>query len=291
MSSGLAMPTEINALVTDARRRFRAAGIPPDEASLDARLLAQHVLGWDTARLLTHGDQTPPSGIPAAYEALVARRAAREPLAYITRTRDFWSLTIEVTPAVLVPRPETELLIESALEHFERDRRLRLADVCTGSGCVAIALGREFVRADIVATDISEDALHVACRNIARHGLSGRLRCVQTDLLAGLPGRFDAIVANPPYVPAVDAPTLQPEVREFEPPGALFAGDDGLQIIRRLVSDAASSLDTDGLLLFEFGAGQAAAITALIERAVALELVDIKRDLQDTPRVAIARRI
>src|SRR4051812_35481532 len=116
------MPTEINALVADARRRFRAAGIAADEAALDARLLAQHVLGWDAGRLLTHGDEAAPSHVPAAYEALVARRTAREPLAYITGQREFWNLTIEVTPAVLVPRPETELLIEAALEYCERDQ-------------------------------------------------------------------------------------------------------------------------------------------------------------------------
>jgi len=285
------MSIEINALVADARRRFRAAGIPPEEAALDARLLAQHVLGWDAARLLTHGDEPPPPHAPAAYETLVARRVAREPLAYITGYREFWNLRIEVTPAVLVPRPETELLIESALEYFDRDQRLRLADVCTGSGCVAVALGREFVRAEIVASDISEEALQVACRNVTRHGLSARLRCVQTDLLTALPGVFDAVIANPPYVSAVHAPMLQPEVREFEPPGALFAGYDGLTVVTRLVSTAAASLNRGGLLMFEFGSDQEDAVTALIGRAPDLEFVDIKRDLQDLPRVAIAQRI
>jgi release factor glutamine methyltransferase len=283
--------TEINALVADARRRFRAAGIPADEAALDARLLAQHVLGWDAARLLTHGDQPAPPDVPKRLEALVARRAAREPLAYITGTREFWNVTIEVTPAVLVPRPETELLIETALEQFERDQRLRLADVCTGSGCVAVALGREFPRADIVASDLYEEALQVACRNIARHRLSGRLRCVQADLLKGVAGQFDAVIANPPYVPAGDVHALQPEVSQFEPPAALFAGEDGLRIIRRLVAEAVPALERDGILMFEFGAGQEEAIVSLIERTRELDLVDIKRDLQDLPRVAVAQRV
>jgi release factor glutamine methyltransferase len=282
---------DINALVADARRRLRAAGIPPDEAALDARLLAQHVLGWDAAGLLTHGDQQPPPAIPLAFEALVARRVAREPLAYITGVREFWNLIIEVSPAVLVPRPETELLIEAALDRFERDRRLRFADVCTGSGCVAVALGREFPRADIVATDIIDETLQVARRNVARHGLSGRVQCTRTDLLAAVRGPFDAIFANPPYVPSIDAPTLQPEVRQFEPPAALFAGDDGLRIIKRLVVEALPALASDGLLLFEFGAGQESAVSTLIEHTRGLELLEMRRDLQNIPRTAVARRM
>jgi release factor glutamine methyltransferase len=285
------MPTDINALLADARRRFRIAGIPPDEAAIDARLLAQHVLGWDAARLLTHGDQIPHAEVPTAFEALVGRRAAREPLAYVIGRRDFWNLTIEVTPAVLVPRPETELLIEAALEYFGRDQRLRFADVCTGSGCVAVALGREFLYADIVATDTCEDALQVACRNVIRHGLAARLRCLRADLLKCLGGPFDAVFANPPYVPAGDRETLQPEVRKWEPPAALFGGSDGLQIIRRLVAEAAPALDRNGLLIFEFGAGQDSVVEALIERTHGLELVEIKPDLQDIPRVAVSRRI
>jgi release factor glutamine methyltransferase len=156
---------------------------------------------------------------------------------------------------------------------------------------VGVALAREFVRAHIVATDLFEAPLHVACRNAARHGVSGRLRCIQTDLLAGVPGQFDAVVANPPYVPSVEAATLQPEVRQFEPPGALFAGEDGLGIIRRLVPECASALEPDGMLIFEFGIGQEPAITKLIDRTPGLELVEMKRDLQEIPRVAIARKI
>lgn len=284
------MPTEINALIADARRRLRGAGIPADEAALDARLLAQHVLGWDAARLLTHGDEATSAQFQGDYESLVARRVAREPLAYITGVREFWNLAIEVTPAVLIPRPETELLIESALEHFERAQPIRILDVCTGSGCVAVGLGREFPRAHLIASDISEDALEVARRNVMRYGLASRLRCVQADLLAGLTGPFDLIVANPPYVPTTDAPTLQPEVREFEPFAALFAGEDGLQIVRRLLKEAAAALPEDGLLIFEFGAGQADAIEALIERTPSLTLVEVKHDLQDTPRAAVIQK-
>lgn len=284
------MPTEINALVADARRRFRAAGIAQDEAALDARLLAQHLLGWDAARLMTHGDERASAQFQQDFEGLVARRVSREPLAYITGSREFWNLTIEVTPAVLIPRPETELLLESALEHFERSQAIRILDVCTGSGCVAVGLAREFAKAAVTASDISPAALEVARRNLARHGLTTRVRCVETDLLAGIPGPFDLIVANPPYVPAGDARGLQPEVRQFEPAGALFAGEDGLQIIRRLVREAAAALAPDGILIFEFGAGQEDGIGALLEAVPSLALLEVKHDLQDIPRAAVAQK-
>lgn len=285
------MPTEINALVADARRRFRAAGIPADEAALDARLLAQHILGWDGARLMTHGDEAASPELTRDYEALVARRVRREPLAYITGSREFWNLNIEVTPAVLIPRPETELLIEAALEQFDRAQAIRVLDVCTGSGCVAVSLAREFVKATVTASDLSEPALEVARRNVERYGLTSRVRCVHADLLEGITGPFDLIVANPPYVPSGDQPTLQPEVREFEPVGALFAGPDGLEIIRRLLRQAPAALAREGLLIFEFGVAQDEAIESLISAQPGLALVDVKHDLQDIPRVAVLQHV
>jgi release factor glutamine methyltransferase len=284
------MATEINALVADARRRFRAAGIQPDEAALDARLLAQHLLGWDSARLMTHGDEAASPQFHRDYEVLVGRRLAREPLAYITGCREFWNLDIEVTPAVLIPRPETELLIEAALEQFERTQTIRILDVCTGSGCLAVGLGREFPRATIVASDISEDALAVARRNIARYGLSARVQCTCADLLAGIGGPFDLIVSNPPYVPTIEAKSLQPEVREFEPPAALFAGEDGMLIVRRLLKEAADALAPEGILIFEFGAGQEPSVGMALSRVPGLTLLELKHDLQDIPRAAVVQK-
>jgi len=284
------MPAEINALVADARRRFRAAGIPPDEAALDARLLAQHLLGWDAARLMTHGDEPASSEFHREYENLVTRRAGREPLAYITGCREFWNLDIEVTPAVLIPRPETELLIEAALEQFERTQAIRVLDVCTGSGCLAVGLGREFAHADIIASDISEDALAVARRNIERHGLSPRVQCRCADLLDGIAGPFDLIVSNPPYVPTTQVKSLQPEVREFEPPAALFAGEDGMQIVRRLLKQAADALAPEGILIFEFGVDQEPFVGNALSRVPSLTLLELKHDLQDIPRAAVVQR-
>lgn len=284
------MPTEINALIADARRRFRTAGIERDEAALDARLLAQRLLGWDSARLMTHGDEAATVEFSGQYERLVARRVVREPLAYITGSREFWNLDIEVTPAVLIPRPETELLIETAIEHFDHEQSIRILDVCTGSGCIAVGLGREFPKASLVASDISEDALEVARRNLTRHGVSARTRCVHADLLERIDGPFDLIVSNPPYVSTVDAAGLQPEVREFEPPAALFAGVDGLQLIRRLVVQAAAALARDGMLIFEFGAGQDEAVAVIVGAVPSLTLLEVKHDLQDIPRAAVAQK-
>ena len=283
------MPLSIAAAIAEGRTRLREAGIESAEAALDARLLAQHALGWDSARLMTHGDEPASDAVLARFTALVQRRARREPMAYITGSREFWNLDIEVTPAVLVPRPETELLVETALEHFERTAPLRILDVCTGSGCVAVALGTEFPESTLVVTDISRDALAVATRNLARYGLAARARIVETDLFATINERFDLIVANPPYVPSLDEPTLQPEVRVFEPHTALFAGADGLDIIRRVLSDASRVLDRHGLLMFEFGVGQLEAIRAVIANLPSLTLVDVKPDLQGIPRVAILR--
>ncbi len=239
---------------------------------------------------MTHGDEAASPEFARDYEGLVERRTFREPLAYITGSREFWNLDIEVTPAVLIPRPETELLIEIALEHFDHPQPIRILDVCTGSGCVAVGLGREFPKAALVASDISQDALDVARRNLARYGVSARAQCIRADLLEGIDGPFDLIVSNPPYVPTVDAPGLQPEVREYEPPAALFAGEDGLQIVRRLVVQAAAALAREGIFVFEFGAGQDEAVESIVEAVPSLTLLEVKHDLQDIPRAAVARK-
>lgn len=283
------MAPDINAVVADARRRFRAAGIPHEEAALDARLLAQHVLRWDAARLLTHGDAPAPPELLQTYETLVQRRITREPLAYITGCREFWNLAIEVTPAVLIPRPETELLVEAALERFDHRQPLRLLDLCTGSGCLAVSLAREFPRSTVVATDVSPEALEVARRNVARYGLDSRVECICTDLFAGLQGAFDLIVSNPPYVPGTDAASLQPEVRK-EPAAALFGGEDGLHVVRRLLQEVDRVLAAEGVLIFEFGAGQDEEIERTIQRLEELTLVEVRRDLQDIPRAAVVTR-
>jgi release factor glutamine methyltransferase len=282
---------QLRALVASAAKRLVRAGIAEEEAALDARLLAQHALGWDAAAYLTRAPEPPPASFTGPYETLIARRARREPVAYIIGRREFWGLTFEVTPAVLIPRPETELIVAAALEAFPgAGRPLRFADVGTGSGCVAVALARERPWARGIATDISREALLVARRNAERHGTIGRLRWVQTSLLDAIDARLDLVAANPPYVPEMDRPRLQPEVRDYEPGAALFAGPDGLAVVRRLVPEAAARLRSGGLLIFEIGAGQEEAAAELIGRTPGLRMRDLRRDLQGLPRTAIAER-
>jgi len=294
-------PAPIHARVAGARARLREAGLSLAEADLGARLLAEHVLGWDAARYFTSGGDLEPDRFARSYDALVARRAAREPLAYIIGRQEFWNLPFEVSPAVLIPRPETELIVEAAVELLRGCRggpgrpghtgRLRIADACTGCGCLAVALARELPDARIVATDISDAALDVARRNAARHGVAARVTFVRTDVLAGVPGPFDAIVANPPYVRSGDRAGLQPEVREHEPGVALFGGADGLDIVARVVAQAPPRLHEGAPLIFEFGFGQDLAVERLISDAPGLTMIALRRDLQGIARTAVARRM
>lgn len=281
----------IHAEVCAARQRLRAAGITPTESDLDARLLAQHVLGWTTERFLSDARQPAPDGFGPRYDALVTRRATREPLAYIVGVREFWGLELEVTHDVLIPRPATELILEAMQELFP-DRRLplRVADVCTGCGCLAVAMACERPSASVWATDISRPAIDVARRNAARHAVGGRIVFMETDLLDGVDGVFDAIVANPPYVIERARPVLQPEVRDHEPSLALFGGSDGLSVVARLVAAAPGRLRRGGYLIFEFGLGQDLEVENLIERSSELTLVGLRRDLQGIARTAIACR-
>jgi release factor glutamine methyltransferase len=281
----------IHARVAAARLRLRAAGVSQAESDLDARLLAQHVLGWTMERFLADAQDAEPDGFGPRYDTLVERRAAREPLAYIVGTREFWGLDFEVSRAVLIPRPSTELIVETVLRRFpDRAAALAMADVCTGCGCLAVALALERPSARIVATDISADAIAVAARNTARHGVADRIDLRRADMLDGIGGPLDAVVANPPYVVDGAAPALQPEVRDHEPALALFGGADGLRIIRRLVAEAPARLRPGGLVIFEFGCGQDADVERLLAAAPALALVEIGRDLDGIARTAVAQR-
>ncbi|MGB7219344.1 MAG: peptide chain release factor N(5)-glutamine methyltransferase [Vicinamibacterales bacterium] len=278
--------------VAAGRQRLREAGIPADQAGLDARLIAQSVLDWTTERFLTSGAEAGTDDFAREYGARLGRRAGREPLAYILGQREFWGLAFEVTHAVLIPRPETELIVETALDLYrDFSRPLAIADVCTGSGCIAIALAHERPAVRAVATDISNAALVVAERNAVRHGVADRVRFMRADLLDGLPGPFDLIVCNPPYVREPDRPALQPEVRDHEPEVALFGGVDGLDLIARLVADTPARLAPGGYVLFEFGNGQDEAVEDLIAAASGFRLVELRRDLQGIARTAVVERV
>ncbi|HKF65069.1 MAG TPA: peptide chain release factor N(5)-glutamine methyltransferase [Vicinamibacterales bacterium] len=280
----------IREYVAAASDRLRDAGIDA-AANLDARLLAQHVLGWEAAHLLTSAGDVPPDSFPADFEALVARRAAREPLAYITGHKEFWNLQFEVTPAVLIPRPETELIVEAALALAPPRQLFTMIDVCTGSGNVAVAVAHDRAGARIVATDVSGAALEIARRNAARHGVQDRVHFVEADLFDDVSGPVDLVTANPPYVAEHSEPGLQPEVGEHEPRVALFGGIEGLAVIERIVDDAPPLLRPGGHLVFEFGYGQDVEIEDLINSSPNLTLLELKRDLQGIARTAVCRRV
>ena len=253
----------------------------------DAEALLLHVLGQSRSWLFAHADDALDTDVRTAFEALVARRAAGEPVAYLTGRRGFWTLELEVTPATLIPRPETELLVELALERLPRDMACRVADLGTGSGAIALALASERPQAQVVATDASVDALAVARRNAQRLGIRN-VRFVQGDWLAPLVGeRFALVVSNPPYIEAADPHLAQGDLR-YEPAAALASGADGLDAIRRIVADACAHLEPGGWLLFEHGWNQGDAARALLREAGYMQ-VFTAQDLEARDRVSGGR--
>lgn len=254
---------------------------------VDAELLLEYVLGRPRSWLFAHADEPMPADAQAAFAALVQRRAAGEPVAYILGRRGFWSLDLEVTADTLIPRAETELLVELALRHLPPDGAVRVADLGTGSGAVALALARERPDAQVFALDLSAEALAVADRNRRRAGLDNVALLRGDWLQALLPRRFDLIVANPPYIEAGDPHLRRGDLR-FEPPAALASGDDGLQAIRRIVADAASRLVAGGWLLFEHGAAQGSAARALLLDTGYAEVATVQ-DLEHRDRVSTGR--
>lgn len=263
-----------------------------------------HVLGRDRAWIYTHPEEPLDAGALDRYFALVARRAAGEPTQYLTGTQEFWGLPFEVTPAVLIPRPETEHVVEVALERLgprgikidmatgAPSPPLKIADVGTGSGCLAVALAHELPHGEILATDISAAALQVARRNAARHSVADRVRFVETDLLAavGELRSFDVIVSNPPYVARNHADLLPREVREHEPESALFGGPTGIEIYARLIEQAAALLGRGGILVLELGYDSADHVRSLLYGQPAWVNVSITNDLAGIPRVIAAVR-
>ena len=269
-----------------ARRSLAAAGIPAGQAAIDAEVLARHVLGWDRAGLAAYGRDAAPAGFEARFQELVVRRAMREPVAMIIGRREFWGLDFDVSHAVLIPRPETEMIVEEALA-FARMSPCRLAiDVGTGSGCIAIALAHELPGIRVIATDISRAAIEVAQRNAVNHKLANRIEFRQGDLLDSIYGTADLILSNPPYVAEADTADLQPDVVAFEPHTSLFGGTDGLDVVRRLLKESAAHLASNGCLIVEFGCGQVAAVRQLAADA-GWTVVRIREDLQGIPRTAV----
>jgi release factor glutamine methyltransferase len=274
--------------------------------TLAAELLLLHVLGRDRAWLYAHPEEEVGEEQARQFFGLIARRAAGEPTQHLTGKQEFWGLEFEVTPDVLIPRPETEHVIEVALDRLAlRELRagrrqksdgagLRIADIGTGSGCIAISLAKELPGAAIYATDISPAALEVGRRNAARHGMHDRIQFVQSSLLQGsdqpLPSTFDVIVSNPPYVGRREAESLPREVREHEPASALFGGEEGYELYADLIAQAESHLGPEGILVLELGLETLAAVQPLLD-ATKWANVRVTDDLAGIPRVIAAERI
>jgi len=283
------MSNSIAGAVLEGAAILRRAGIA--EPQRDARTLLSHAIGRDQSYTITHRDDLLTKDEADSFRAFIARRAAREPLQYITGHQEFFKLDFEVTPDVLIPRPETELIVEAALELLKDVSAPSIADIGTGSGCIAISLLRELPRAHAIATDVSPAALRLAQKNAQRHGVSDRLSLVQSDCFSRVdPSEaFSLIASNPPYVADNELESLPPEVRDYEPHSALVCGPDGLAIIRRLLMDAAGFLCANGHFLFEIGFGQSENIRQLIDPET-WDLLEIRHDLQDLPRTVVLKR-
>lgn len=282
------MPT-VAAVVSAGAARLQHTGFTREDADVDVGVLARGLLGWSLADWISRRDNEADAAFISQFDALVTRRSTREPVAYLLGSKEFYGRPFIVRPGVLIPRPETELIIEVALEWVEAIGATTIADVGTGSGCIAVTLALEQPGLSIIATDQSPEALAIATTNADALGASGAISWREADLLAGVTGPLDLIVSNPPYVPERDRASLSADVRDFEPSQALFAGDDGLDVIRRLIPQAISRLRPGGALIMEVGEGQWPAVTTLLEHAGAAS-VDWHVDLQGIARIVAAGR-
>ncbi|MGA8407405.1 MAG: peptide chain release factor N(5)-glutamine methyltransferase [Candidatus Acidiferrales bacterium] len=329
MRNAVANPANIRTALKEGMSRLRAVGTPSH--TLATELLLMHALGRDRAWMYAHVEEPLADAECEKFFALIARRAAGEPTQYLTGKQEFWGREFAVTPAVLIPRPETEHVMEVALARLgERGikihmdtgvprAKLRVADVGTGSGCLAVALAWELPHADVYATDISAPALEIAQRNAARHNVADRVHFSQCDLLAGLqdansrtvgarhavpvvsaarvPGSappeslFDLIVSNPPYVALEEARNLQREVRDHEPHQALFGGRTGVEIYGRLIEQARALLRDRGILVLELGHDSAEYVRGIFDEQSGWTNASITMDLAGIPRVLAAERV
>jgi release factor glutamine methyltransferase len=302
---------DVRSALKEGMARLRAAQVPSH--TLAAEVLLEHALGRDRTWVYTHAEAQIDPADWEKFAALIARRAAGEPTQYLTGQQEFWGLNLEVTPAVLIPRPETEHVVEVALERLglrgikiepatgTLSPMLQVADVGTGSGCLAVALAHELPHAVIVATDISAAALEVARRNAARHGVMNRIGFLQTDLLEDfLPEHratdhksalFDLIVSNPPYVGRDEVGLLAREVRDHEPEAALVGGETGLEVYRRLIEQAARLLAPGGIFVVELGYGAQDGVRRMLQAEQDWARIRITNDLAGIPRVLAAERV
>jgi len=270
-------------VLRSAVEKLRAAGI--ESARREARLLLVHALGISPDALVGRDVEI----APAHFDDFVARRAAREPLAYIVGAKEFWSLAFEVGPGVLIPRPETETLIEQVIRFFpDRSAALDVLDLGTGTGCLLIAALHEYPNAHGVGVDTSRAALAIAARNVEKHALGARCRLAEDDWGGGLPGRYDVILSNPPYIRSSDIAALAPEVRLYEPIQALDGGPDGLAAYRVLAPRISRLLKPGGLAFLELGVGQDRDVERILTEA-GFEIAEMAPDLAGIGRCVVAR--
>jgi release factor glutamine methyltransferase len=282
-------PDPIYQTLAAARARLEAAGISPREAAVDVDLFAREALGWDRAQLLAEQRGPTPSTLEPTFSAWLTRRERREPSAYIIGSREFWGLAFRVTPDVLIPRPETEFIVEETLALVQSGHAAsRIAEIGTGSGAIAVSLATE-LPSTFLATDVSAGALDVARGNAAAAGVADRITFVETSYLDGIDGPFDIVVSNPPYVKSGDKPALSVEVRH-EPDVALFGGASGMVHVEAVLDATLRVVPAGGWLVMEFGFGQDETVEALIASRPGLRLERIRQDLQGIPRTAVVQR-
>ena len=273
-----------------ATGQLEAAGISADEAAIDVNLYARTILGWDDAQLIAEWSSTVPRALEPRFSEYVARREQREPTAYIVGYKEFWGLKFLVSSAVLIPRPESELIIEEALATIKTNRSVSVADIGTGSGCLAISIAYERPLAQLIATDISKDALDVGRKNAKNHNVLNRTDFKATSYLDGIAGPFEVIVANPPYVMDIAKSALPRQVAGYEPHVALFGGKDGLRDIKGVIKAASQTLVPNGHLIFEFGLGQDDLVCELVDQYPHFSIEKIRKDFQDIPRIAVLQK-
>lgn len=283
----------VREILLDAQRRLAAAGV--DAPRLNAEILLAHVLRKSRAEVVILRDERLPTDAHAAFDQALVRRLRREPLQHITGRTEFWSLEILCDRSALVPRPETELLVEAALECLKGVASPVIADIGVGTGCVSVAIATERPDAHIHCTDIDPHTLSLAERNLKLHNLGGRVSLMEGDLVEplfriGLAGTLDGIVSNPPYIPTADLADLQPEVRDYDPRGALDGGASGLEVIRRLAKETPGLVKTGGFLALEIGAGQAQDVRKIIDAGGAWRCAQTILDGAGHERVIVARR-
>lgn len=282
-------PKTLLKLLADADGLLRQAGAPTPR--LDAEILLCHALGCERAWLFTHMNDVAPEGIAEKYSAMVSRREKREPVAYIRGFKEFYSLTFRVAPEALIPRPETELIIDEAFRLFPAESEINALDIGAGSGAIAVTLAYHRPGWAIDAVDISPGALALACSNALSHEVGRRINFQLSDLYEAIGDkRYNLIVSNPPYIPEESA-EVAPDVTKFEPHKALFAGDGGLAIIKRIIKNAPAHLEENGKLILEIGFGQADEVERLVKETGALRILKMTPDYAGITRTVVAEPI